>query len=289
MKINVNSLVFCFALMIAISGCERDSYELSPQDSGAITEEALIDSYYQDMDDLSGVLLQAPSEDDYSGGRVAATITIADNRFACDGIVVTIEAAAESTKEHPQGVIVVDFGTEGCKDLRGNIRKGKLMLVYSGRRFEFGSTVVVTPDNYFINGVKLEGTRTTTNVTGSTSDAPKFNVVLANGKATFQDGTFALRQSNITVSWIRGANPFQDKLIIQTNSTASGVTRSGREYTVSVLKQLEYQRFCPIAVSGVKKYMIDLTKEISLDYGAGTCDKTVTVTVEGITRTISIG
>jgi hypothetical protein len=108
----------------------------------------------------------------------------------------------------------VDFGVTGCTDLKGNIRTGKVIFTYNGRRFVTGSTVVTTVENYTINGVKLEGKRTLTNVTGSTSDAPKFNVVLENGKATLlADGTFAERESNITWSWIREANPANDYLL----------------------------------------------------------------------------
>ncbi len=274
--------------VVFITGCEREETRLTAQDSRDISEEAVIDAYYQDLDDLGGVVVEAPSDSEYSGGRTAATITIDDNRFDCEGIVVTIEPDETSTVDVPKGVITVDFGT-GCTDLAGNVRKGKLIFTYSGRRFESGSTLVTTTENYYINNIKLEGTRTSTNVTGSSFDTPKFNVVLENGKATFEDGTFALRESDITVSWIRAANPTGDKLVIHDNSTASGVTRAGRSYAVSLLKQLEYTRFCPMASSGTKKYVIDGSKEITIDYGSGTCDSSVTVTIDGVTRTISVG
>lgn len=275
-------------LAAAIAGCDKEELELTPQDSRDVSEEAVVDAYYQDMDDLGAVAMNAPTDTEYSGGRVASTITIEDNRFNCEGIVVTIEPDAASTAEHPAGVLTVDFGT-GCTDLAGNVRSGKLIFHYDGKRFLPGSTFVTTTENYVINGIKLEGTRTSTNVSGSTSDAPKFNVVLQNGKATFDDGTFALRESDITVSWIRDANPVNDKLIIHTSSTASGITRGGREYAISLSRQLEYQRFCPMATSGTKTYTIDQNKEITIDYGTGDCDRTFSVTVDGVTRTISLG
>jgi hypothetical protein len=152
-----------------------------------------------------------------------------------------------------------------------------------------GSTVVTTVDNYTINGIKLEGTRTLTNVSGSTSDAPKFNVVLTNGKATLlADGTTAERASNITWSWIREANPTNDYLLIDQSSVASGKTRAGREYSVSLTKALKYKRFCGIAVEGIKTYVIDKTKEITIDYGNGECDKSVVITVNGVTRNLNV-
>ena len=150
------------------------------------------------------------------------------------------------------------------------------------------STVVTTTDNYFINGVKLEGTRTLTNQSTSTSVAPRFNVVLANGKATFADGLTATRQSSITWQWNRAENPLEDNLQIERTSTASGSTRGGRAYSVMLLEDVIYKRHCGIAVDGIKKYTIDGEKEITIDFGDGTCDQTFTVTTKAGTRTITL-
>jgi hypothetical protein len=288
MKTNFSSLsIAVFASVLVLAGCERDEERLTASDTKDLTEEAIIDSYYQDMDDLGAVAIDAPTDNEFSGGRTNGTITIQDERF-CEGAIVTIEPGANSTIEDPYGVLTVDFGTQGCTDVRGNIRKGKLIFTYDGWRFQSGSTVVLTTDNYSINGVTLEGTRTSTNITANESDPPKFHVVLTDGKATFSDNTFAERESDITWSWIRGASPALDQLIIHNNSTAGGVTRAGHSYSVSLIEQLVYKRFCGMAVSGIKKYVIDGEKEITINYGDGDCDSTVSVTVDGTTRTITI-
>jgi len=41
-------------------------------------------------------------------------------------------------------------------------------------------------------------------------------------------------------------------------------------------------------VEGIKKYLIDGSKEITIDYGDGTCDKSVVITVNGISRSLSV-
>lgn len=265
-----------------LSSCNEEE-RLTATDTQDITEEALTDAYFQDLDDMGGVVVGAPDNDQYSGGRSAGTITITDDRCKC--ATVTIEA--NGTLENPQGIITVDFGT-GCIDNRLNVRKGKLKFAYSGWRFQPESEVVLTTENYYINDVKLEGTRKSTNVQGSTSDAPKFNVVLTNGKAIFPDGSIAERQSNITWEWIREDNPSDDYLIIDQKSEASGVTRGGRAYQVSLIEALKYKRFCGIAVDGIKRYILDEDKEIVIDYGNGTCDKSVTITVNDVTHNITV-
>ena len=279
-KVAALSLVGTVAVF---TSCKDEEERLTASDTQDITEEALTDTYFQDLDDIGGVVIASPDDDDYSGGRSATTITITDDRCKC--AVVTIEA--NGTIEHPEGLITVDFG-EGCIDDRFNIRKGKLKFAYSGWRFMPESQVILTTENYFINGIKLEGTRTSTNVQGSTEDAPKFNVVLTNGKATFPDGSMALRQSDITWKWVRAENPIDDYLVIDQQSAASGVTRGGRRYEVSLVEELKYKRFCGIAVDGIKRYVLDEDKEIIIDYGNGTCDKSVAITVNDVTHNITL-
>jgi hypothetical protein len=280
--------IFMIAAIAFITSCNEEE-RITAQDSQDISEEAVTDSYFQDMDDMAGVAVEAPSDTDFSGGRTNSTFEVSDTRFRCNGspLTLTLERAANSTPSNPSGVITVDFGT-GCTDLRGNVRTGKLIFTYNGRRFMPNSTVVVTGQNYTINGVKLEGTRTLKNITGSTDTSPRFNAVLTGGKATFEDNTIATRTSNISWQWVRGATPADDKLMIDQSSVASGTTRAGRNYEVSLLAPLEYKRFCGIAVSGIKRYVINGEKEITLDYGTGECDKEVTVTVNGVVRNIRV-
>lgn len=284
LSVKIVSLSLIAAICL-VSSCKEEE-RLTASDTQDISEEALTDSYFQDTDDMGGVAIESPDDNTYAGGRTNGTIVIQDDRFKCAGVVVSIDATGNL--EHPTGVITVDFGTVGCTDARGNIRKGKLKFAYDGRRFQPGSTVIMTPENYSINDIKLEGIRTSTNVQGSTTDAPKFRVVLENGKATFPDGSFAVRESDITWEWIRAENPSEDHLLIDQVSTANGVTRGGRSYDVSVVEDLKYKRFCGIAVDGIKKYIIDGEKEIVIDYGDGTCDKSVVITVNGVTKDITV-
>lgn len=282
------SLIFCLVVLMAIEGCEKEELSFAGEDSSDVSDEAIMDAYYQDMDDMATVVTNSPSSTQYNGGRTSATFPIDDNRF-CDGVVVNLEILEGSTVENPMGKITVDFGTTGCTDLKGNVRKGKLIFTYSGQRWTLGSSVVVTTDNYFINGIKLEGTRTSTITNVISNTEIEYNVVLLNGKAIFEDQTYALRESDLFLRFKKGASAADDKLFVGVNSEASGVTRKQRTYEVSLSQQLEYHRFCPLAVSGIKNILVDGQKEIKIDYGNGDCDKTVTVTILNLTKTITVG
>ncbi len=283
------STVALIASFLVITSCKDEVPDrITLQDSADLTDEAIAEAFFADLDDMAGLAIHAPSETEFSGGRIASTVSIDDPRFKCEGITVTIVPDDNSTPQLPKGVLTIDFGTSGCTDLKGNVRKGKLIFTYNGKRFMPGSTIITTTENYSINGINLEGIRTLTNLQNSTEDAPRFNAMLVNGKATFDNGLFATRESDITWEWIREANPVNDFLRIEDASHATGVTRGGRAYEVSVLEPLIYKRSCGIAVSGVKKYIIDGEKEITIDYGDGTCDQAFTITVNGVSREISI-
>jgi hypothetical protein len=256
-------------------------------DLEAVPEEALTESFYQDLDDLSNVALQEPTDNQYAGGRTAATITVDDDRFDCNNVVVTVQPATGSTLQNPQGVITIDFGTIGCADPRNVLRRGKLNIAYSGRRFMPNSRVVITPEDYSVSAVKIEGVRTSVNVSTSTEAAPSFQVTLTDGRATFPDGTTMTRTSDITWTWKRNENPLNDERIVSAGSTASGTTRTGVAYAVSVDEDLVYQRTCLIAVEGVKDYVINNTKDISVNYGYEDCQH-VSVTANRITKGVKV-
>ncbi len=291
--LKITSILMISGILAATSCNEED--RITAQDTNDISEEASTDSYFQDMDDMGSVAVSAPSDAEYSGGREKGTFTIDDNRFKCGStpLTLTLVRGANSTPYSPNGTITVDFGTSGCTDARGNVRTGKLIFTYNGRRYVPGSTMSVTGENYAVNGIKLEGTRTTTNEVTSTTEAPKFRTVLTDGKATFENGEVATRSSNIVWQWVRAANPLEDQLIIDQTSVAQGTTRGGRAYAVSLIKELLYKRACALvsgnmAVSGVKKYIIDGEKEIIIDYGDGSCDREVKVTVNGVVKNIRV-
>lgn len=274
------------AVFFMLSCTEED--RLTVSDTQEINEESITDAYFLELDDMATVAIAAPTDNQFSGGRVATTITISDSRF-CANAVVTITPGANSTLSSPNGVLTVDFGS-GCLDQHGNVRTGKLIFTYNKWRFQPGSTIITTTENYAINGWKLEGTRTLTNLNSESDDptvARKFSAVLENGKATFTDGTTIQREADITWQWTKTSNAADDFLTILATSSASGTTTDGKPYEVSVYESLIYKRNCGIAVSGIKKYFLD-QKEITIDYGDGNCDKSVIVTVNGTSRSFTI-
>lgn len=286
------SLVMITVLFF-LASCE-DKVDFNANDTQSVQNEAQVDGYFEDTNDMA---LTVVSSDQGTvdgartdGGRLISKALL-DLRFACQTTTISIDFAADNTFQVPHGTITIDFGTEGCTDSKGNTRKGKVMIEFKGRRFLPNSTITTTTDGYSINGVQLEGTRVVTNVSGSTEEAPKFNVVLTNGKATWPDNSSATRDVNRVHTWIRAANPMNDEWHV--TGTASGTNRNGKEYEMTITSDLVYKRECAIsakvfmAVQGTKELTVN-GRKITIDYGTGDCDKIVTITADGQSKQVDV-
>jgi hypothetical protein len=283
-----NNLFSKLATVLAIAAtgvvvsCQENETPLA-QEASYVVEESVTDVYFEDADDMAGVAMQSKNETAGNGRLSAYAVTTEnDDRFTC--ATVTLTLTPNSTPEVPVGDIVIDFGT-GCTDPRGNVRTGKVKLHFIGRRFMPTST---------INGIALEGTRTLTNISESTEEAPKFQISLVSGKATWPDGTDATREHCFVREWIRAANPINDEWHISqcadAEVAASGTNRRGVSYEMEILETLVYKRGCPLAVQGVKQFTnLDNGSVVTIDYGDGTCDKVVTITVDGNSREVRVG
>jgi hypothetical protein len=275
-----NNLVGKFVTLLVIASlgfvtsCKKDDETVNLQDVAEASSESLADSYFQDADDLSLYAVE-----NNSPGRVAS-----DYRLACDNTVISFEGGSTTT----DGTLYIDFGT-GCIDSKGNERKGKINLAYSGGPAgTIGFTVVETFTDYYINGIKLEGTRTITRLESSSETIIKHHVVLTDGKATWPDATFATRASDFYREVDLGAGT------VTLTGSASGTGRKGKSYTMSIEEDVIYKISCIsegiyMAVDGNKLFTIDGSKQIAIEYGDGTCDKIVTVTINGVTKDVTIG
>lgn len=249
-----------------VTSC-KDTEITNSQDVMDAASESLTESYYQDADDVALYSIDTKSE----AGRIAAD----DYRIKC--------ATITATGNDKSGTVTIDFGT-GCTDSKGNVRKGKINLAYSGGPATTnGFTITETFTDYYINGIKLEGQRVITKVQSTNI---LHTIVLTGGKATWPDNTVATRNSQFSreVNLTAGT--------IKLSGEASGVSRRSKDYSVDITTDLVYKTSCIadgiyMAVQGTKVFVID-GKTITIDYGNGDCDRKVTVTANGLSKEVTI-
>lgn len=270
-----------------ITSCAGDEPQFG-QEAAYAKEESEIDAYYADADDMAGMAVAGADETE--GGRTgseARELEIKDGRFCTVSVLLDVEQTL--ILKMPVGKITLDF-TSGCTDVAGNIRKGKILVNFKGARFRPGSITSIVFENYEINGMKLNGVRTLTYLPNSTLIKPQFQVQLENGSVEW-NGKTATREHCFVGTWNRGnlLNAEDDVLQMSACSgwAAQGINRAGVSYQMLIEQELVYKRGCPMAVSGIKRFVeVNSGKEIIIDYGSGTCDAVFTITVNGNIRNV---
>ncbi|MEQ9302521.1 MAG: hypothetical protein RJQ14_01295, partial [Marinoscillum sp.] len=173
----------------------------------------------------------------------------------------------------------------------GTLRSGIIRIAYNELRNVPGAYRILTFENFFVDSIGVEGTRTLTNTSEEADSLSRaFEVTLEDGKLTFPDETTITRDAtHERTSYIT-----EDRTDAYSTLTgeASGTLRDESDYSVTIIEELVFKIGCRadrivIPVSGVKE-IIAGDNQIIIDYGDGTCDNLVDITVNGETTTREI-
>lgn len=205
--------------------------------------------------------------------------------------IVNVNPAWTDTTTWPK-TVTIDFGSTNCTGANGVRRRGKLVVVLSGRYRSPGSVLTVTPANYYVNDYFVEGTKTITNLGRNSSNNLHFSVEVVNAKITSPTGEISTWNSSRTNEWIEGESTigllnFCDDVYL-ISGTANGVSRKGKPYTVNITSPLRKQICCRWVVSGTLVISPTGLQNRIIDFGAGTCDNSATVTIAGNTFTFAM-
>ncbi|WP_258105648.1 hypothetical protein [Marinoscillum sp. MHG1-6] len=245
-----------------------------------LDSEAAIESGFEDVDMVAEAGFDLLDIDASAGSRVAGPFR--DRR----DLVLDCATITKDTVNH---IITIDFG-DGCEGPHGVVRKGKIIITYSGNRHEYGATRTVTLEDFYVDSLHVEGTRVFENLTTQDSPGRVIKITMTGGKITFPDGTFATRDAEHIRTRILGETEDDDRA--EVTGDASGVRRDGQQYTITIVETLIFKRVCweinhGVAVAGVIEIVIG-DKVAEVDFGDGTCDNEVTVTIDGETTTRTI-
>ncbi len=264
-------------ILFGVISCQKDeitSPEILTAEDDAIADE-LYENVFTEVEDATATM-----EDRlYGGGLKSALVD------TCK--VITIDKPSD-TVNWPK-TITVDFG-DGCTGLNGRVRKGKIIIVVSGKVSSPNYSRTISLDSFYIDGFKIEGTKTLTRKGLSTNQNPTFSVSLVNGKITSPEGKTVTKEFTHTREWVTGystpRNRWDDEYML--TGTASGTDRNGVAYTKQIILPLHVKNICPWIVSGSIKISKTDKPDVTLDYGDGTCDRIATITIGEKTSSIQL-
>ncbi len=182
--------------------------------------------------------------------------------------------------------IIIDFGTIGNYCTDGRTRKGKIVAVFTGRYRNAGTVITVTPQNYYVNGHKVEGSKTITNKGNATGNF--IYTVVVDGKVTTSAGDVIIWKSTRTNEWIEGDTTFFNICddVYSITGSANGTNREGRDFTVNITSPLIKQICCKWIKKGTIEIIPEDLATRTVDFGDGACDDIITVKIKKRTYTI---
>ena len=184
--------------------------------------------------------------------------------------------------------IVIDYGT-GCTGLFDVERSGKILITLSGPRGTTGSERILTFDNYYVNGAKVEGTFTIENLGPNADQNAVFAVSLAGGKITFTDSKVITREFTRQREYIAGYgtwNPWDDECLI--TGMSAGTTLDGKTYTLTITSPLQWSATCRFLKGGTIGFDVEGIEPFVLNYGEGECDALATLSRGDETKEITL-
>jgi len=276
MKTKFFIMIASVAILTSVS-CQKDASTVEQESYKVADDNAVSDAVFEDVfgtaDNAEIILDQA--------GKIGESKSMEIFADSCPTVIIT----------HPETgiwpkIVTVDFG-EGCSGLYDNTRAGKIIIEVTGPRLDIGTKRTVKFENYYFNGIKVEGTKVVENTGYNENQNLVCSVSLSGGKLTLPDGRFVERSFVHQREWIAGLltrNIWDDECLI--TGTATGTTIEGVAYTNTIITALHWQRTCFFIVSGVVKMERDGKEAVETDYGSGDCDAVAVVTKGGESKEI---
>src|SRR5260221_1836505 len=192
---------------------------------------------------------------------------------------------------------VIDFGT-GVSVQHDSIsitRVGKIIITRTKSEGVLTETVIF--ENYSVNNNSIEGTKTRVNTFDSSTGKGSSTTTVTDGKITFSDGTVASwtssRQRTSDIVLDSATNRPSSGTIVTTATTTVTSTDGTLIYSHNTTNPITENIACGQShhwpVSGTVE-TIYRTQTVIVDFGDGSCsNKTISVTINGVTTTQTIG
>ena len=189
-----------------------------------------------------------------------------------------------ATIGYSPGRLSVDFGEEGCMGPDGKLRQGELVVEFEGSFLTKGFTVWTVLKDFYIDGIKIEGTRKQVNI-GLSDGVWSQEISIKEGRITWPNGEYLTRESERLqeLSYTPDTNEFELSIM----GSASGINLNGVQYRSVISSPLIFKSSCLVNAvympsSGSKEisYGDSLKDMVNINYGTGECDSKFTIVSE---------
>lgn len=194
--------------------------------------------------------------------------------------------------------VVIDFGN-GCLGKDGRMRSGKIVTVYTGPLLVSGSMATTEFINHKVDSISVEGLHKITNTTANTpgSNFREFTMEAINMRLTKPNGNYSKWNGIRKRTQVEGNGtliPADDMFKITGHS--NGQVKYDNlifNWRSEITEPLIRKFTCRWVQKGIVKSWRENLPSTSpwiavLNYGTGTCDNQATLTINGVTKQITL-
>jgi hypothetical protein len=196
------------------------------------------------------------------------------------------EACGSINLSLQQRIVNIDFGN-GCQGMFGRNRSGKISVTFTDNQ----RTIVF--QNYKVENYTLTGTIIQSNITRTRTQI-SYSTSVNNLVITTPSKKWTISNLQRAVQVNLGANPLQlADNEIRITGTSAGINDKGENFTTEITAPLVIKGSCFQSgifypVSGTSVVRVGSKPAMTIDYGSGSCDKQVTVTLGTANKTITL-
>ncbi|MDF2187307.1 hypothetical protein [Paraflavitalea sp. CAU 1676] len=291
------SVAAALLLAVVFTGCKKDDNSSTNQ---AEQQEIATNSSQADaeseavFDDVLNNVLGVNSDVAIGGTGVFARTASAPSNGKENGTEDTPCFTVSTVKLNGSNAfplqVTVDFGA-GCTGIDGRVRKGKMIIVYSGRLILPGNTATTTFDGFYLDSFKVEGTHKVTNA--STQEKLSLTIDITNAKLAKPNGNYSTWSSTKTITQTGGQlTPLvlADDVFSVTGQATGTLVKANKTFNwqTAITSPLIKKFACPRISQGTITISHNNSQIGVLDYGTGQCDRKATLTVNGVIFEISL-
>ncbi len=224
-------------------------------------------------------------------------MSVADDAAITGGanlrITSTYPVITNDTSATPH-VLTIDFGPTPHTCLDGRTRQGEIICTYTGHYKDSASTHTLTYSNYYIDGLKMTGSKTVTNMGTNIYGQVWYNVVVNDSLYLTTDSVVSWT-GNRTRTWLSGystASRIDDEYLIGGTTVLKRANGHIFTYAISTSSPLKVKLSCPFIESGVvtisSSSFTSGDRTLDYGYGGGGCDALALLTIGSHTYIITL-
>ncbi len=272
-KIKYFFLVSVISTVIMLTSCKKDT-EVEDNDTTTVTDNAMAQSIFLDLAEIADEIGRTDSLNGYKLSNQNSSLLSSCANITFDTIGVS-------------DTILVDFGSGTCLGADGRYRKGQLTITYTGNYTDSATVINLKTTNFYCNNHQINLTQTLTNKghIGS-SGSLRYDISITSTITKNNNAGTITWNGTLTKDWISGETTStysDDKFSI--SGSANGISGNGYNFNSTITNPVIKDNSCAsnrrFFTQGTIEHQVSGKFLRILDFGAGNCDNTATVTIDG--------